>query len=491
MHYSDLDEDEKRVYPFDKDLVYRRLAELLGDRVSCSEHVLHSYVGDTGWSTLYRIFKSIKPPLPDIVVFPENVEEVSEIVKIASSFRAPVIPWGGGSGVWSGTMPIYGGIVIDMKLMNRVEINEEAMTVTAEAGVIAYELELKLNEKGLTMGHYPASMFSATVGGMLAARSAGVASTKYGKIEDMVLGIEVVLPNGEVLRTPTKPRQTGAIGPDLVQLFVGSEGTLGIITKAIFQLHPMPEKMIFSAFSFRTLEEGYKSMIKILSRVTPAIARLYDEEEVMKSKFKTYTPPEGVRGALLILIFDGFGEIPEHEEKIAREICAENGGHYLGDGPARKWWNERFRHYYPPLSPSSNLPMIYGTIDVAATFDKLLKIYRTIRDTLHLRYGMYQLQTAAHFSHWSKSGGMVYLRFYVLDPPADPEKAIALRAEIIETAIEITARMGGIINDHHGIGMDLGKYMELQHGALGMSILRSIKRSLDPNWIMNPGKLGL
>jgi len=478
-------------YVFDKDLVYERLRDLLGDRVNREEHIRHSYVGDTGWLTLYHAFKRIKAPLPDIVVFPKNAEEISGILKVANEFRVPVIPYGGGSGVWGGTIPLYGGIVVDMKLMNNIEINEEAMTVTAEAGVLSYELELKLNERGLTMGHYPASMFSATVGGMLAARSSGVASTKYGKIEDMVLGLEVVLPTGEILRTPVKPRYTGAVGPDLVQLFVGSEGTLGIITRATFQLHLLPEKRIFSAFSFRSLEDGYRSVVKMLSRVTPAVVRLYDEEEVMRSKFKTYTPPEGVRGALLLLIFDGFGEMPELEEKIAREICLENGGSYIGDEPARKWWNERFRHYYPPLSPSSNLPMIYGTIDVAATFDKLLKIYRAVKEALYSRYGDYQLQTAAHFSHWSKSGGMVYLRFYVLDPPADPEKAIELREDIIETAIKITAQMGGIINDHHGVGLDLGRYMELQHGPIGMDTLRRIKKVLDPNGIMNPGKLGL
>jgi len=478
-------------YAFDVDGVYRRLSAILGDRVKREEYVRQSYSGDICWLSLYTIFKKLDAPMPDIVTFPKDSREVSEILKIANQFKVPVIPWGGGSGSQGGVIPLFGGIAVDLKLMDGVEVNEREMTVTAEAGVICHELEVKLNEKGLTMGHYPASMFSATVGGMLAARSAGVASTKYGKIEDMVLGLEVVLPNGDIINTGIKPRYTGAIGPDLVQLFVGSEGTLGIITKATFQVHPLPERRIFSAFSFKTLDDGYRAVVDILKKVTPAVIRLYDEEEVMKAKFKTITPPKEARGALLILVFDGIKEIAELEEKIAREICIKHGGTYMGSEPAENWWKKRYHHYFPPLSPSSNLPMIFGTVDISATFDRLLKIYRTMKEELYRKYHRYNIQTAGHFSHWSKSGGMVYLRFYILDPPEDPEEAIKLHDDVFETAIKITAKLGGIINDHHGIGLKLGRFMKLQYGEAGMSTLRRIKQALDPNWIMNPGKLGL
>ncbi|RLG06925.1 MAG: hypothetical protein DRN68_06205 [Thaumarchaeota archaeon] len=135
--------------------------------------------------------------------------------------------------------------------------------------------------------------------------------------------------------------------------------------------------------------------------------------------------------------------------------------------------------------------MIFGTVDISATFDRLLKIYRTMKEELYRKYHRYNIQTAGHFSHWSKSGGMVYLRFYILDPPEDPEEAIKLHDEVFETAIKITAKLGGIINDHHGIGLKLGRFMKLQYGEAGMGALRRIKQALDPNWIMNPGKLGL
>lgn len=478
-------------YNFDADSLYEQLSNILGDRATREDYVRKSYTGDVCWLSLYTIFKQLEAPVPNIVTFPKDAEEVSKILRIANEFKVPVIPWGGGSGTQGGTIPLFGGIIVDLKLMDKIEINEDAMTVTSESGVIAYELESELNKNGLTMGHYPASMYSATIGGMLAARSAGVASTKYGKIEDMVLGLEVVLPDGTIFNTGAKPRYTGAVGPDLVQLFVGSEGTLGIITKAILQVHPLPEEMAFLAFSFRTLEEGYNAVVKILKKVTPAVIRLYDEEEVMKSKFKTITPPKEARGALLLLIFDGPRVIVENEERIAREICLEHGGTCLGDEPARKWWEKRYHHYFPPLSPSSNLPMIYGTIDVSATFDNLLKIYRLLKEELYRKYSKYELQTAGHFSHWSKSGGMIYLRFYLLNPPEDPEQAIALHDEVYETGIKVTASLGGVINDHHGIGLKLSKFMKLQYGEAGMEVLRRIKEALDPNWIMNPGKLGL
>lgn len=478
-------------YFFNVDAVYEKLSGILGDRVKREDYVRQSYTGDVCWLSLYTVFKKLKAHMPDIVAFPRNTKEVSEILKIANEFRVPVVPWGGGSGTQGGTIPLFGGIIVDLKLMDKIEINEDAMTVTSESGVIAYELESKLNERGLTIGHYPASMYSATVGGMLAARSAGVASTKYGKIEDMVLGIEVVLPDGTILDTGVKPRYTGAVGPDLVQLFVGSEGTLGIITRATLQVHPLPESRIFSAFSFKTLDDGYKAVVEILKKVTPAVVRLYDEEEVLKSKFKTITPPKEARGALLLLMFDGVKSVAENEEKISHKICLEHGGTCLGDEPAKKWWEKRYHHYFPPLSPSSNLPMIYGTIDVSATFDRLLKIYRLIKEELYQKYSKYELQTAGHFSHWSKSGGMIYLRFYLLNPPEDPEKAIALHDDVYETAIKITVSLGGIINDHHGVGLKLSKFMKLQYGEAGMDVLMRVKEALDPKWIMNPGKLGL
>jgi len=467
--------------------------KILGaDRVKVEEYVRRSYMGDVSWLALYINYREeLEALLPDVVVFPRNSQEVSEVLRIARKHRIPVIPWGGGSGTQEGVLPIFGGVAVDMKFMDKVEVNEEGMYVSAEAGVLAYELETKLNLKGYTTGHYPASMYSATVGGMLAARSAGVASTKYGKIEDMVLGLQIVLPNGEIFDTGIKPKFTGAVGPDLIQLFVGSEGTLGIITKAALQMHVLPEERRFAAFTFPRLENGYKAVVEILKRISPAVVRLYDEEEILKSKLKTITPPDEARGALLLLIFDGFKEVAELEERVSKGICEEHGGTWLGEGPAKNWWNGRFHHYYPPLSPSSNLPIIYGTIDVSTTFDKLLKLYQRIKEKLYKKYESYDLQLASHFSHWSKSGGMIYMRFYIMKPPEDPWAAIELHDEVYEDAIRITAEMGGVINDHHGIGFKLAKMMKLQYGDVGMDVLRKIKRALDPDNIMNPGKLGL
>ena len=184
--------------------------------------------------------RGLTPARPDWIVFPESAEEVSRILKLASRHRVSVVPYGGGTGSQGGAVPLYGGIVVDLKKLDKIiRIDEQSMTVTAQAGINGQHLEWAMNKHGLTLAHYPASQYGATLGGYLAARGAGTLSTKYGKAEDMVLSLEVVLPSGERARTLPVPNH--ACGPSLLQLFVGSEGTLGIITEATMRLDPIPE----------------------------------------------------------------------------------------------------------------------------------------------------------------------------------------------------------------------------------------------------------
>ena len=187
---------------------------------------------------------------PDFVVHPGSAEEVARVIKIANQYKIPVVTWGGGSGSQGGALPAFGGIVLDTKRMNKVlKIDEKSLTVTAETGIIARHLEWTVNKSGYSTMHLPASIACATIGGFLAHRGTGVLSTKWGKIEDMVMSLEVVTPTGEIINTLPIPRH--ASGPDMTMMFLGSEGTLGVITKVTLKIHPIPEARKFRAYLFK------------------------------------------------------------------------------------------------------------------------------------------------------------------------------------------------------------------------------------------------
>lgn len=474
---------------YNRDLVLSELEKVVGEEnVYVDEADRKCYSTDIYWLSQLYCYYGIERPLPDFVILPESTKQVSEVLRVANRHRIPVVPWSGGSGSQGGAVPIKGGILLDLKKMDRiVDVDKYSLTVTAEAGVVSQDLEWELNKLGYTYGHYPASMYSACLGGMLAARSAGVMSTKYGKIEDMVLGLEVVLPTGEIIQTPAAPRKTKAIGPDLTQLFVGSEGTLGVITKAILQIHPMPEERKFRAFLFKDLHSGIEAVRKVLQKgMSPCVVRLYDEVEASKkTRYRTLAVKMEKPGAFLILGFDGYRELVDLEEKLSVQICLKEGGEDLGSEPGEYWWDHRYDYYYPPLAPT--VPLIFGTIDVAAFFSKLEQVYYAMKKMLteNFKGALF----TGHFSHWSHTGGMLYPRFY-LEPPKDPSEAARLYNKIWNLGVITALNNGAVINDHHGVGVKLARFMEDQWGP-AFKVLKSIKVALDPNHIMNPGKLGL
>src|SRR5687767_3690855 len=224
---------------------------------------LEAYAADTYWPALAA--KAAGTPLarPDAVVRPRTEEEVAAVLEIADEHRVPVVPWGGGSGTQGGALAIHGGIVIDLRSLDKVlDIDETSMTVTVQAGKNGRELEAELNERGLMFPHYPASVEWATVGGYIAARGSGVLSTRYGKIEDLVLTLRVVTPVGGLMETVGVPRH--AVGPELTQVFVGSEGTLGVITQATLAIVPMPESRRFAAVAFPSVSAGIGAIRRAL-----------------------------------------------------------------------------------------------------------------------------------------------------------------------------------------------------------------------------------
>jgi len=258
-----------------------------------------------------------------------------------------------------------------------LRIDEDSLVVATQTGIIVQELEWKLNKKGYTMGHFPASMFCATMAGMLAHRGSGVLSTKYGKIEDMVINMQIVLPTGEIIRTAPVPRH--AAGPDLNQLFIGSEGTFGIITEATFKIHPIPEERRFRAFVFKDFHGAYEAARKMMvTRLRPCAIRIYDEVETEKLVKRVLGVAK--KGVYMVFGFDGKKEIVDIEEKKAIKICLSEGGEDLGEEGGRHWWEHKYDFWFPPHM--YRLPQMFGTMDTVATYDKLEKIFNELKKTI-------------------------------------------------------------------------------------------------------------
>ena len=264
--------------------IQREIAAVVGsENVNTDADLLHEQSADWSWISQYLRYKSLPVPTADLYVRPRTAEEVAEVLRIACEYQIPVVPRGGGSGTQGGTFAIYGGIALDLRNLNKVlDIDEVSMVVTAEAGIEGPELEKILNARGLTMPHYPGSFhFGATLGGYLAARGSGVVSTKYGKAEDLVLQIEAAVPPGKLIETMKVPSH--ASGPGIIQTIVGSEGTLGIITKASMRIERIPESMEFLSYGFKNISEGIEAARRIMvNRWRPAVIRLYDEADSAK-----------------------------------------------------------------------------------------------------------------------------------------------------------------------------------------------------------------
>jgi alkyldihydroxyacetonephosphate synthase len=454
-----------------------------GDVVSTAPERLDAFVADTYWPALHAAAAGAPIARPDVVVRPLTEEDVAEVVRLADEHRVPVVPWGGGSGTQGGCLPIHGGIVIDLTGLDRIiEIDEVSMTVTAQAGVNGRRLESELNARGLMLPHYPASVEWATVGGYIAARGSGVLSTRYGKIEDLLLSLRVVTPAGGLMETVHVPRH--AVGPELTQLFVGSEGTLGVITRATLQLVPIPDDRRFAAVSFPSIEAGTTAIRRALQRgYRPSVVRMYDDVATRL----TFAPVvgENLSGIYTVFAFEGDGEAARLEERHTIALAQVAGADVLDPALGQRWWDRRYDFYHPPHNPE--LPSIWGTLDVVATYDRIGAVYEALHTAVRERYADVGLELRMHFSHWYLWGTMIYGRFIVPDGGSD---ALALHDRIWEDGMTAALDAGGVMNDHHGVGLKLGPYMRRQHGA-ALDTMARIKSALDPHGVMNPGKMGL
>lgn len=444
------------------------------------------YANDQWWYAIAAAGAGQPISSPDVAVSPTTAEQVAQIVQLANRLKVPVTPWGGGSGVQGAANADRGGIVLDLKKLNRTRsVDRQSLTCVVEAGKVCKEFEAELNAENLSFTHYPSSTEWATIGGSIAARGSGVLSTKYGKIEEHTLSVEFVTPTGELVSTPSVPRH--AAGPELTQLLVGSEGTLGIVTAATVKLHNLPAKRVFGAVSFSSLSDAIEAGRRIMTTgLKPPVMRLYDAQAAAHSLARAIETP--LNDATLVLMFDGdYPDMVDLEAKHALELCTACNGKILSPTIGEIWWEKRYVFYYPPYAPE--LPSIWGTIDVVADFEHIEAVYyETTKAIQEAVPASYNLSLNTHFSHWYEWGSMIYARVKIPTGPADLTEAKELHDAIFRAGVEAAMKAGAVMNDHHGVGLRLAPFMRPQYGA-GFDALKRIKQALDPNNILCPGKL--
>ena len=468
------------------DMIRTELEDVVGvENVSTSQSERMTYGVDYFWIGRMWADRGQMPPMPDWIVRPGCTEEVSKILKIANYYKIPVNIWGGGSGSQGGALPVTGGILLDMKRMDKlIELNVESGYVTCEAGMIFATLEDLVNEHGYSVMHLPSCMTCCTVGGALAHNGIGILSTKYGKMDDMCLSLEVVLPNGDIINTLPVPKHSS--GPNLIPIFVGSEGTLGIMTKAKFKIVKQPEVRIHHAFLFSDIHIGYQACREIVQAVKPSIVRLFDEAETV-SIIKKIIGFEK-KGSFLNLTLEGYKKIVDAELEIVLEIAKKYGAEDLGTEYGEKWFQNRITFFYP--DHIMDLPQMFGTLDTVATHAEIEKIYRAMKSAVEENFKQYGVRFISHSSHWYDWGAMNYSRFIIDNPPQDPEEAMRVHNQIWNTGVRAALANGGVLNDHHGVGLKLSRLVREQYGP-ALQVLQALKEKLDPNGIMNPYKMGL
>lgn len=469
------------------DFLMRQICSELEDAVGqehvslrLSDKISHSV--DNFWLPRMYTDRGLIPPLADVIVYPGSAEEVSKVLVIANYYKIPVYPWGGGAGSQGGALPLKGGILLDTKRMNKVlDFDEESLTITAETGIVYTQLEYYANQRGYSLMHYPSSINCSTLGGFLAHNGVGVLSTKYGKIDDQCVNVEMVIPSGKILQSAPVPKHSS--GPSLMGIFLGSEGTLGVMTKATMKMHRLPEVRKFRAFLFKSVGDGMKAGRDMLQIFKPSVIRLYDEAETVSlvKKVIGFSKP----GAFMNVALEGAADIVELEEKYMLDICGKYGAEDLGSDYGEKWWDSRLTFYYP--DKVLDFPQMFGTMDTVLKYANVEKCYWAMKQAAEQFDGV---RFIAHFSHWYEWGCIMYDRFIVDNPPQDAGEAFRLHNQVWNACIRAALDCGGVVNDHHGVGMKLGRLMKEQYKD-SMIVFEGLKKTLDPNGIMNPYKLGI
>jgi alkyldihydroxyacetonephosphate synthase len=420
--------------------------------------------------------RSGKAPPQVLVARPSGRDQVVAILRWAGSAGVVVTPMGGETGVCGALSPQAGELVLDMSAFDRIlDVDETNLTCRCEAGVNGMQLEQHLNERGLTLGHFPSSLPGTTLGGLIATRSSGQESSRYGSIEDMVLGLEVVLPDGTVAGPRPGPRS--AAGPALHQLWLGSEGGLGVILGAVLRVHRLPESVIGRGYGFPDLATGLAAMRAIMqSGIKPLVLRLYDPED---TAFNGYDLPEG--GCLLVVANAGLSAVAQAEADAVKNFAA--GTDDLGEAPWLRWQKHRFDLSAQRLKSFLEPPGSYlDTIELAAPWTVLQELHEKVKPAIAVG-GL----ALCHFSHAYEQGCCAYFTFGGSGDTEQDARSAYMRAW--EGAMSIALELGATITHHHGVGRVRARWVADEMGGW-MRVWRSIKESIDPQGIMNPRAVG-
>ncbi len=463
------------------------------------------------------------PTRPLAVVWPGDAAEVAEVVRLCAERGAPIVPFGAGSGVCGGARPDRGGVVLDVKRLKALRrVDPVAGEIEVEAGMMGELLERRLEHRGLTLGHFPSSIVCSTVGGWLAGRSAGQCSSRYGKIEDMVVDVEVVTGDGVIRRTP----RADALGPgpDWNQVFVGSEGTLGVITAATLRVHPQPAERAFGGWLMPDYRAGLAVMRGAMQAGDrPAVLRLYDALDTFMvganphaaegggvlSRLKgllsaghgggpsrlKHTVLRTVLGSpaltnaavralparcLLITVCEGKADEVAAAHARLERLAAAAGGEHLGEGPGRTWLAHRHDVSFKQ-SKIYEAGCFVDTFEVATTWARLPALYEGVRRAV----GPHVL-VMAHFSHAYPGGCSIYFTF------AGTGRDAAGMRRTYDAAwragLDTAQAHGAVIAHHHGAGLSRRAHMPAAHGE-ARRWFDALKATLDPAGIFNPGKL--
>ena len=419
---------------------------------------------------LMRARSGAQPPSVD-VARPASFEEVRALLR--SGRR--VVPMGGGSGVCGGLAPDHGDLVLDLSALDHIDIDTDNLIVRAGAGVNGLALEQRLNEMGLTLGHYPSSLPVATVGGLVSTRSSGQESSRYGSVEDMALGLTVALADGTVLEARVQPRS--AAGPALHQLFVGAEGALGLVLEAALRVHRLPEAVIGRGWRMPAVEPGLAAMREVMQRdVRPLVLRFYDAEDSALQGL-----PEG---CLLVAAAAGPRQVADAEASLFADLVESAGGEPLGEEPWAHWLAHRFDLSADRLRDFLAPPGAYlDTIDLASTWTQLPALYEEVKEHLRATAGL----ALCHFSHGYAQGCCAYFTF--AGSASDEAAAQTVYLEAWRGTMEIALRHGATITHHHGIGQARARWARRELGGW-WEVWRLVRQSFDPHEKLNRNAMG-